>query len=111
MLPIMDRKLAEYAARPVKKARRFTQRLGLPQAESPIVPVLLGDTDRTMAAQKTLEDAGYLVIGIRPPTVPEGTARLRLTFTAEHADADIDALADLIADKVLTGDDKFRASS
>lgn len=101
----------EYAARPVKKARRFTQRLGLPQAESPIVPVLLGDTDRTMAAQKTLEDAGYLVIGIRPPTVPEGTARLRLTFTAEHADADIDALADLIADKVLTGDDKFRASS
>ncbi|MEQ8229547.1 MAG: 8-amino-7-oxononanoate synthase [Rhodospirillales bacterium] len=101
----------EYAARPLKKARRFTQRLGLPQAESPIVPILLGDTDRTMAAQKTLEDAGYLVIGIRPPTVPDGTARLRLTFTAEHADADIDALADLIADKVLTGDDKFRASS
>ena len=101
----------EYAARPVKKAQRFTRRLGLPPAESPIVPILLGDSARTMAAQKTLEDAGYLVIGIRPPTVPEGTARLRLTFTAQHADTDIDALADLIADKVLTGDTSFRASS
>jgi 8-amino-7-oxononanoate synthase len=101
----------EYAARPVKKARRFTQRLGLPPADSPIVPILLGDSARTMAAQKTLEDAGYLVIGIRPPTVPEGTARLRLTFTALHADADIDRLADLIADKVLAGDEPFRASS
>tara|TARA_R110002124_G_scaffold21670_2_gene83154 strand:+ start:73191 stop:74375 length:1185 start_codon:yes stop_codon:yes gene_type:complete len=101
----------EYAARPVKKAQRFTRRLGLPPAESPIVPILLGDSARTMAAQKVLEDAGYLVIGIRPPTVPEGTARLRLTFTALHADADIDRLADLIADKVLVGDEPFRASS
>ena len=101
----------EYAARPVKKAQRFTRRLGLPPAESPIVPILLGDSARTMAAQKTLEDAGYLVIGIRPPTVPEGTARLRLTFTALHADADIDRLADLIADKVLVGDEPFRVSS
>ncbi|MEQ9555277.1 MAG: 8-amino-7-oxononanoate synthase [Rhodospirillales bacterium] len=101
----------EYAARPVKKAQRFTRRLGLPAAESPIVPILLGDSARTMAAQKVLEDAGYLVIGIRPPTVPEGTARLRLTFTALHSDADIDRLADLIADKVLVGDEPFRASS
>ena len=101
----------EYAARPLKKAQRFTRRLGLPLAESPIVPILLGDAARTMAAQKTIEDAGYLVVGIRPPTVPEGTARLRLTFTAEHSDADIDKLADLIADKILTGEEPFRASS
>ena len=101
----------EYASRPLKKAQRFTQRLGLPLAESPIVPILLGDAARTMAAQKRLEDAGYLVVGIRPPTVPEGTARLRLTFTAEHTDADIDKLADLIAEKVLTGEEPFRASS
>ena len=64
-----------------------------------------------VVAQKRLEDAGYLVVGIRPPTVPEGTARLRLTFTAEHTDADIDKLADLIAEKVLTGEEPFRASS
>lgn len=101
----------EYAARPLKKAQRFTQRLGLPLAESPIVPILLGDAARTMAAQKTLEDAGYLVVGIRPPTVPEGTARLRLTFTAEHSDADIDRLADLISEHVLMGEEPFRASS
>ncbi|PIW29331.1 MAG: 8-amino-7-oxononanoate synthase [Rhodospirillales bacterium CG15_BIG_FIL_POST_REV_8_21_14_020_66_15] len=101
----------EYAARPLKKARRFTTRLGLPPAESPIVPILLGDTARTMAAQSRLESAGYLVVGIRPPTVPEGTARLRLTFTARHEDADIDRLADLIAGTILTGEKPFRASS
>jgi len=95
----------------LKKARRFTTRLGLPPAESPIVPILLGDTARTMAAQSRLESAGYLVVGIRPPTVPEGTARLRLTFTARHEDADIDRLADLIAGTILTGEKPFRASS
>ena len=106
----------DYARLPVEKAQRFTRRLGLPLAESPIVPILLGDTARTMAAQKVLEDAGFLVVGIRPPTVPEGTARLRLTFTARHEDADIDRLADLISEKVLTGginegDEPFRATS
>ena len=100
-----------YARLPLQKARRFTARLGLAPAESPIVPVVLGDTARTMAAQKALEDEGFLVVGIRPPTVPAGTARLRLTFTAEHKDADIDRLADLIRDRVLTGEDQFRASS
>lgn len=100
-----------YAQLPLKKARRFTTRLGLAPAESPIVPVVLGDTARTMAAQKALEDEGYLVVGIRPPTVPAGTARLRLTFTAEHKDADIDRLADLIRDRVLSGESQFRASS
>lgn len=101
----------EYAARPLKKARRFTARLGLAEATSPIVPIVLGETERTMAAQSLLEDAGYLVVGIRPPTVPDGTARLRLTFTAEHKDADIDALADLIRDKVLEGEEPLALSS
>ncbi|MEK9671102.1 MAG: 8-amino-7-oxononanoate synthase [Rhodospirillaceae bacterium] len=101
----------EYAARPLKKARRFTRRLGLSEAESPIIPVILGAAERTMAAQKMLEDEGYLVVGIRQPTVPAGTARLRLTFTAEHADADIDRLADLISEKVLEGEEPLALSS
>ena len=100
-----------YAQLPLQKARRFTSRLGLAPAESPIVPVVLGAMERTMAAQAALEDEGFLVVGIRPPTVPAGTARLRLTFTAKHADADIDRLADTIRDRVLAGDEKFRASS
>jgi 8-amino-7-oxononanoate synthase len=75
--------------------------LGLPAAESPIVPVILGETEPTLAAARLLEDEGYLVIPIRPPTVPEGTARLRITFTAEHDDADVARLADLIRERIL----------
>jgi len=86
----------EYAALPVQKAKAFTQALGLAAAESPIVPIILGDTARTLAASQMLEDEGYLVIAIRPPTVPDGSARLRVTFSAAHEDADVARLADLI---------------
>lgn len=90
-----------YAALAWQKARLFTRLTQLPEAQSAIVPVLLGDADRTLAASRMLEDDGYLVIGIRPPTVPEGTARLRFTFTALHADADIERLAGLVRSRIL----------
>jgi 8-amino-7-oxononanoate synthase len=82
-----------YAARPLAKARRFTQALALPEATSPVVPVIIGEARAALAASKSLEEAGFLVTAIRPPTVPQGTARLRFTFTAAHEDADIDRLA------------------
>jgi 8-amino-7-oxononanoate synthase len=50
-----------------------------------------------------LEQAGFLVAAIRPPTVPEGTARLRFTFTAQHGIADIQRLADLVRREILPG--------
>ncbi|MHB1305327.1 MAG: 8-amino-7-oxononanoate synthase [Acidiphilium sp.] len=87
---------AERRARPVRLARRFTQALGLPPAQSPIVPLLLGTAEAALAAQAALEEAGFLVAAIRPPTVPEGTARLRFAFTAAHDDADVDRLAELV---------------
>lgn len=86
----------EFAAKPLKKAQLFTNVLGIPLAESPIVPVILGDTERTMTAAKSLEDAGYLVVPIRPPTVPMGTGRLRITFSADHRDEDVTRLASLV---------------
>jgi 8-amino-7-oxononanoate synthase len=82
---------------PLAKARLFTQRLGLPNAQSPIVPVILGDAETALAGSATLEAEGFLVVAIRPPTVPEGTARLRVAFSAEHADADVIRLADAVA--------------
>ena len=91
----------DYCKRPVEKARRFTRALGLPDPESPIVPVILGDAEATLAAAQLLEAEGYLVTGIRPPTVPPGTARLRFTFTAEHEDADIARLADIVRERIL----------
>jgi 8-amino-7-oxononanoate synthase len=86
----------DYAARPLAYARTFSEAAGLPPPASPIVPILLGDADRALAASARLEQAGFLVAAIRPPTVPVGTSRLRLTFTAGHEPADIHRLAHLV---------------
>ncbi|MCK9993117.1 MAG: 8-amino-7-oxononanoate synthase [Alphaproteobacteria bacterium] len=87
-------------AAPLQKARRFTRAMNLPLAQSPIVPLIIGDPARALALSAMLEDAGFLVTAIRPPTVPEGTARLRFTFTAAHQDADIGRLSALLRETV-----------
>jgi 8-amino-7-oxononanoate synthase len=61
--------------------------------ESPIVPIVIGDNDRTLAASATLLDAGFHVPAIRPPTVPRGTSRLRVALSAAHSEEDVRALA------------------
>lgn len=91
----------DYAATPLRKARLFTESAGLPIARSPIVPLLLGDEKAALAASQMLEDEGFLVTAIRPPTVPEGTARLRFTFMAMHDDGDIERLARLVHNRIL----------
>jgi 8-amino-7-oxononanoate synthase len=91
-----------YAGLPLAKARAFTRSLGLPEAESPIVPLIVGDAAAALQASRLLEDEGFLVIAIRPPTVPAGTARLRFAFTAQHPDDEIERLADVVRSRVLT---------
>jgi 8-amino-7-oxononanoate synthase len=91
----------DYAVRPVRKAKAFTKRAGLPDAQSPIVPIVIGDEKTTLAHSRMLEKEGFLAVAIRPPTVKPGTARLRLTFTAQHPDDQIDRLADIVRDKIL----------
>jgi 8-amino-7-oxononanoate synthase len=90
-----------YAALPLRKARAFAVRAGLPEAASPIVPVLIGGPEDALAAARLLESEGFLAVAIRPPTVPDGAARLRLAFTALHDDADVARLADLVRTRVL----------
>ncbi len=58
-----------------------------------IVPVIIGEAGRALAVSRHLEEAGFLVMAIRPPTVPQGTARLRVTLSAAHEEAQVDALA------------------
>lgn len=72
--------------------RRGLRDLGyeVPAGSSQILPVLIGRNDRTMALSAKLLDRGVFVQGIRPPTVPEGTARLRLTAMATHEPEQID---------------------
>ncbi len=91
----------DYAALPVQKARAFTAAAGLPDAQSPIVPVIIGAEEATLAASQMLADEGFLAAAIRPPTVAPGTARLRLTFTAQHPDDQIARLAKLVRDRIL----------
>lgn len=81
---------------PLRKARLFADALGLPQPQSPIVPVIVGAPDAALQAAAALEERGFLVVAIRPPTVPEGTARLRVTFTAAHQDQDVLRLAEAV---------------
>jgi 8-amino-7-oxononanoate synthase len=90
----------DLVARPLAKARAFTRRAGLPEAQSPIVPIVLGSAAAALAASRRLEQDGFLVVAIRPPTVPDGTARLRLAFTAGHPDGEIERLADLVREGV-----------
>jgi len=85
-------------------AQRFRRGLGMPtppSRESPpgtamdgtaIVPVIVGDAGRALAVSRVLEERGFLVSAIRPPTVPAGTSRLRVTFSASHEEHQVDAL-------------------
>ena len=82
---------------PIERARLFTNKLGLPTAQSSIVPLLLGSSERALQASERLQEAGYLVVAIRPPTVPAGTARLRCTFSAAHEPADVEDFASAAA--------------
>jgi 8-amino-7-oxononanoate synthase len=81
-------------ARPLLLANRFAQAVGLLPPASPIVPVIVGTPERALGLSRALERAGFLVVAIRPPTVPDGTARLRFTFSAAHDEAQVDALAE-----------------
>jgi len=99
-LDLIEREPA-YAALPVKKAKAFTQALGLSDAQSPIVPVIIGEADAALTASQLLADEGFLVAAIRPPTVAAGTARLRFTFTAQHPDDEIARLASIVRERIL----------
>ena len=86
----------ELCDRPVALAKRFCAAAGLPEPVSPIVPIILGSADAALEASARLRKEGFLVTAIRPPTVPRGTARLRITFCAAHHEPDIDRLASLV---------------
>jgi 8-amino-7-oxononanoate synthase len=62
-----------------------------------IVPVILGAPEATLAMSARLREAGLWATSIRPPTVPAGTARLRLAFTAAHQESDIDRLLEVLS--------------
>ena len=68
---------------------------------SAILPIVLGEAQHALEAMESLKKRGILAVAIRPPAVPPGTARLRLTFSAAHTDAQVTQLIDaLVAEKI-----------
>ena len=65
------------------------------------MPLIAGSNHAALSLSKRLRDAGYFVTAIRPPTVPAGTARLRLAFTAAHTASDVDGLLNALDDRAL----------
>ncbi len=92
----------------VARFRRQAAQADLPLADSatPIQPVLVGDARAAVAASERLLAQGLLVPAIRPPTVPEGSSRLRVTFSAghteQHVDRLVEALVEALADRPAT---------
>jgi 8-amino-7-oxononanoate synthase len=81
----------------VGAAEQALDRCGVAPTGSQILPLILGDDARTMRVAAAVQAAGFDVRGIRPPTVPPGTSRLRISLTLNLTVADVDALADAIA--------------
>ena len=86
----------EHLAALIARFRSGVRELGwkLMPSTSPIQPVVVGDPARALALSRTLEERGFLIGAIRPPTVPQGTSRLRVTLTAAHRASDVDLLVE-----------------
>ncbi|MGC8854744.1 MAG: 8-amino-7-oxononanoate synthase [Halothiobacillaceae bacterium] len=83
----------------IQRFKRGAQQLGLRlmPSDTPIQPILVGDAGEALGLSQQLLDTGIQVTAIRPPTVPQGTARLRITLSALHRPEDIDQLLDTLA--------------
>lgn len=88
----------ERSAKARRHAALFCALMGLPAPESVIVPIIIGPEAEAMRVSSALLERGYLVTAIRPPTVPAGTARLRVTFATGHEEEDVRAFAGALRD-------------
>jgi len=82
----------------ISRFRQGAGQLGLPlmPSETPIQPLVVGDAGRALRWSSALAEHGILVTAIRPPTVPQGSARLRITFSATHTAEHVDQLLDAL---------------
>ena len=89
----------QHLAALVERFRRGAGQLDLPllPSASAIQPLLVGEPEQALALSERLRDQGMLISAIRPPTVPAGTSRLRITLTAAHSDDQVDRLLEQLA--------------
>jgi 8-amino-7-oxononanoate synthase len=89
----------EHLAQLIQQFRRGAEQIGLQLMDSftPIQPILIGDSGRALRLSQMLRERGLLVTAIRPPTVPAGSARLRVTLSAAHSEAQVQLLLNALA--------------
>ena len=102
LVPSLDAERAHVASL-AERFRLGARALGYDTGASTtqIVPLIAGSNHAALSLSKRLRDAGFFATAIRPPTVPAGTARLRLAFTAAHSIADIEGLLNALDDRAL----------
>jgi 8-amino-7-oxononanoate synthase len=90
----------EQLAALIRQFREGAEQIGLQlmDSQTPIQPVLIGDSGRAVRLSQMLRERGLLVTAIRPPTVPAGSARLRVTLSAAHTEAQVQLLLNALAD-------------
>ncbi|CDX30455.1 8-amino-7-oxononanoate synthase [Mesorhizobium plurifarium] len=86
--------------------RQLAERLGTALSGSQIQPIIIGDNRRTMAVAAALQARGFDIPGIRPPTVPEGTSRLRISLTLNVDKAAISAMIDALVEALAQNDQR-----
>ena len=86
----------------IRQFRQGAEQIGLELMDSatPIQPIMIGDAGRALRFSQMLRERGLMVTAIRPPTVPAGSARLRVTLTAAHSEAQVQLLLEGLADCV-----------
>lgn len=84
----------------IKRFRQGAEAIGLQLMDSPtpIQPILVGDSERALRLSQLLRERGLLVTAIRPPTVPAGSARLRVTLSAAHSAQQLESLLEALAE-------------
>ncbi|MBU6140533.1 MAG: aminotransferase class I/II-fold pyridoxal phosphate-dependent enzyme [Proteobacteria bacterium] len=97
-LKIIEKK--DIGKKVLKNAEYFCELMKLPKPKTAIVPIILGDNERVVSIAAKLEELGFLISAIRPPTVEKNKARLRLTFSSKHKKNQIKKLAETLA-KIL----------
>lgn len=90
----------EHLAALIRQFRQGAEQIGLHLMDSPtpIQPIVIGDSAQALRLSRMLRERGMLVTAIRPPTVPAGSARLRVTLSAAHSEAQVQLLLNALAD-------------
>ncbi|PYB72126.1 8-amino-7-oxononanoate synthase [Pseudomonas sp. LB-090624] len=90
----------EHLAALIRQFREGAQQIGLQLMDSPtpIQPIVIGDSAQALRLSRMLRERGLLVTAIRPPTVPAGSARLRVTLSAAHSEAQVQLLLNALAE-------------